>query len=145
MSAFVYGVGTSHFGRQPGVGGPELAQQAILEALRDADVDSVDAVYAGTVFGAPGTAQRALQSVGITGVPVLTFENACATSSTERSSRKRRATIARCRGASRSRAALTSRTDASWECVARSGKRSTGTSRRRRRWLRHSLTTTLRA
>ena len=33
MSAFVYGVGTSHFGRQPGVGGPALAQQAILEAL----------------------------------------------------------------------------------------------------------------
>jgi acetyl-CoA acetyltransferase len=82
VSAFVYGVGTSHFGRQPGVGGPALAQQAILEALRDAEVDQVDAVYAGTVFGAPGTAQRALQSVGITGVPILTFENACATSST---------------------------------------------------------------
>ena len=78
MSAYVYGVGTSQFGRQPGVGGPALAQQAILEALRDADVDEVDAVYAGTVFGAPGTAQRALQSVGITGVPVLTFENASA-------------------------------------------------------------------
>lgn len=82
MSAFVYGVGTSHFGRQPDVSAPALAQRAILEALGDADVDSVDAVYAGTVFGAPGTAQRALQSVGITGVPILTFENACATSTT---------------------------------------------------------------
>lgn len=82
MSAVVYGVGTSRFGRQPGVAGPTLAQQAILEALGDAGVDDVDAVFAGTVFGAPGTAQRALQTVGITGVPILTFENACATSST---------------------------------------------------------------
>ncbi|MGW4066080.1 thiolase family protein [Nocardia grenadensis] len=82
MNAFVYGVGTSRFGRQPSVSGPALAQQAILEALGDAGVDSVEAVYAGTVFGAPGTAQRALQTVGITGVPILTFENACATSST---------------------------------------------------------------
>ncbi|NKY60596.1 thiolase family protein [Nocardia flavorosea] len=82
MNAFVYGVGTSRFGRQPGVAGPALAQQAILEALGDAGVDSVEAVYAGTVFGAPGTAQRALQTLGITGIPILTFENACATSST---------------------------------------------------------------
>jgi len=59
-----------------------LAQQAIIEALGDAEVDSIDAVFAGTVFGAPGTAQRALQTLGITGVPILTFENACATSST---------------------------------------------------------------
>lgn len=80
--AVVYGVGTSAFGRQPGVSAPALAQQAIVEALDDADVDQVDAVFAGTVFGAPGTAQRALQSVGITGVPVLTYENACATSTT---------------------------------------------------------------
>lgn len=81
-AAYVYGVGTSRFGRQPGVAGPLLAQQAIGEALADAAVDEVDAVFAGTVFGAPGTAQRALQTVGITGVPILTFENACATSST---------------------------------------------------------------
>lgn len=82
MNAMVYGVGTSQFGRQPGVAGPTLAQQAVVEALDDAGVDEVDAVFAGTVFGAPGTAQRALQTLGITGVPILTFENACATSTT---------------------------------------------------------------
>ncbi|RBM14841.1 acetyl-CoA acyltransferase [Prauserella sp. PE36] len=84
-AAFVHGVGTSRFGRQPGVGAPSLVQQAVTEALDDAGVDDVrelDAVFAGTVFGAPGTAQRALQLLGITGVPILTFENACATSST---------------------------------------------------------------
>ncbi|MBB3665537.1 MULTISPECIES: thiolase family protein [Prauserella salsuginis group] len=84
-TAFVQGVGTSSFGRQPGVGAPLLAQQAVGEALADAGVDDVrdiDAVFAGTVFGAPGTAQRMLQLLGVTGVPVLTFENACATSTT---------------------------------------------------------------
>src|SRR3954447_25501536 len=82
MTAMVYGVGTSRFARQPERSGVSLAQEAILEALGDAEVDTVDAVYAGTVFGAPGSAQRALQSVGVTGVPILTFENACATSTT---------------------------------------------------------------
>lgn len=82
MTAYVYGVGTSRFGRQPDVAATVLAQQAIIEALGDAGVTEVDAVFAGTVFGAPGTAQRALQTVGITGVPIVTVENACATSST---------------------------------------------------------------
>jgi acetyl-CoA acetyltransferase len=82
MSAVVYGVGTSTFGRQPHLSAPRLAQAAVREALDDARVDRVEAVYAGTVFGAPGTAQRALQTLGITGVPILTFENACATGTT---------------------------------------------------------------
>ncbi len=82
MRAAVYGVGTTMFGKQPDKGGPELARQAVYEALADAGVDSVDAVFAGTVFGAPGTAQRALQTVGITEVPIVTIENACASGTT---------------------------------------------------------------
>lgn len=82
MTAHVYGVGTSMFGRQPGVSGPVLAQQAVSEALADADVTQVDAVFVGTVFGAPGTAQRALQTLGLMGVPVVTIENACASGTT---------------------------------------------------------------
>ncbi|NKQ57224.1 thiolase family protein [Amycolatopsis sp. K13G38] len=84
MTAGVRGVGTSHFGRQPQLSAPALAQAAVVEALRDAELgrDRVDAVYAGTVFGAPGTAQRALQTLGITGVPIVTVENACATGTT---------------------------------------------------------------
>ena len=82
MRAAVYGVGTSAFGKQPELTGPMLAQQAVYEALGDADVSSVDAVFAATVFGAPGTAQRALQTVGITRVPIVTIENACASGTT---------------------------------------------------------------
>ena len=82
MRPVVYGVGTSDFGKQPERSGPQLAQQAVYEALGDAGVDRVDAVFAGTVFGAPGTAQRALQTLGITEVPIVTIENACASGTT---------------------------------------------------------------
>lgn len=82
MNAMVYGVGTSAFGKQPELSGPALVRQAVFEALDDAGIESVDAVFAGTVFGAPGTAQRALQTLGITQVPIVTIENACASGTT---------------------------------------------------------------
>ena len=78
----VHGVGTSRFAKQPDVDVHTLAQQAVLEALDDAAVDAVDAVWVGTVFGAPGVAQRALHAVGITGVPIITVESACASGTT---------------------------------------------------------------
>lgn len=74
----VQGVGTSMFGKQPEVSGPELVRTAVFEALDDAGRPEIDAVFAGTVFGAPGTIQRALQTCGITEVPIITIENACA-------------------------------------------------------------------
>lgn len=78
MTAVVYGVGTSHFGKQPGSLPKDLAWTAVIEALADAGDVEVDAVFVGTVFGAPGVAQRALHALGITRVPILTIENACA-------------------------------------------------------------------
>lgn len=78
----VHGVGTSHFGRQPSRALVELAWDAVQEALADAGTDEVDAVYVGTVFGAPGVGQRVLSALGITGVPVVTLENACASGTT---------------------------------------------------------------
>jgi acetyl-CoA acetyltransferase len=78
VTASIYGVGTSHFGKQPGLLPKDLAWTAIAEALADAETDNVDAVYVGTVFGAPGVAQRALHAFGITDIPILTIENACA-------------------------------------------------------------------
>ena len=79
MKAAIKGVGTSRlFGKQPDLHPSELIWQAVAEALADASVDRVDAVYLGTVFGAPGVAQRALHAMGIWGIPVITIENACA-------------------------------------------------------------------
>ncbi|MDE0115203.1 MAG: thiolase family protein [bacterium] len=78
--AAVWGVGTSAFGKQTSLGGPRLAWQATVEALDDAGLraSDIDAVYAGTVFGDPGTVTRTLQQIGIVEVPVITIENACA-------------------------------------------------------------------
>ena len=76
----IWGVGTSAFGKQESLGGPQLAWQATVEALDDAGLkpSDIDAVYAGTVFGDPGTVTRSLQQIGIVEVPVITIENACA-------------------------------------------------------------------
>lgn len=78
----VHGVGTSHFGRQPERDLVGLAWDAVHEAFADAGVDEVDAVWVGTVFGPAGVAQRVLRAMGITGIPVVTVENACASGTT---------------------------------------------------------------
>lgn len=80
MSVAILGVGSSRFAKQPELTPAQLAAEAASEALLDAGGDGVDAVYVGTVYGAPGVAQRALQSLGITEVPIVTVEAACASS-----------------------------------------------------------------
>lgn len=82
MTVEVYGVGSSPFGKQPERAPGDLAAEAVLEALDDAGVEGVDAAYVGTVFGAPGVAQRVLHPLGVDGVPVVTIENACASGTT---------------------------------------------------------------
>lgn len=80
MSAYVWGVGTSNFGKQPNLSTQDLVWTAVAEALRDADTPVVDAVFVGTCFGEPGIAQRALHRMGIVGLPIGIYENACASS-----------------------------------------------------------------
>jgi len=78
VSVAIWGVGTSCFGKQPGETLVQLAFGAVREALVDAGVDAVDAVYVGTVFGAPGVAPRVLHALGVTRIPIVSIENACA-------------------------------------------------------------------
>jgi len=80
MDAFIRGVGTSLFGKQPELTASELIWAAVTEALTDSDLEQPDAVYVGTCFGEPGIAQRALHRMGITGLPISVMENACASS-----------------------------------------------------------------
>jgi acetyl-CoA acetyltransferase len=82
VSAHVWGVGTSSFGRQPERLPADLGWEAVSEAMVDAGVDSVEAAFVGTVFGSPGTAQRVLSACGVTEVPIVTVENACASGTT---------------------------------------------------------------
>lgn len=82
MRAAITGVGTSFFGKQQHLHPNELIWSAVSEALADAGHPTIDAIYLGTVFGAPGVAQRALQYMGLTGMPIITVENACASGTT---------------------------------------------------------------
>lgn len=82
MSVAVHGVGTSMFGKQRELSASELVWLAVDEALRDAELTEVDAVYLGTVFGAPGVAQRSLHALGLVDLPVVAVENACASGTT---------------------------------------------------------------
>lgn len=80
MNAYVWGVGTSLFAKQPHLPASRLVWTAVMEALKDAETDRVDAVFVGTCFGEPGIAQRTLHSLGIVGLPIMVYENACASS-----------------------------------------------------------------
>lgn len=80
MQAFIQGVGTSLFGKQPELSSAQLVWSAVAEAMQDAECTKVDAVFVGTCFGEPGTAQRSLHRIGLVGVPISVYENACASS-----------------------------------------------------------------
>src|SRR5882724_2315920 len=80
---FVIGVGMTNFEKPQRRGWqfPEMVAEAVDAALLDAEInyDRVDQAYGGTSFGT--LAQRALYTVGTTGVPIMTVTNACASGS----------------------------------------------------------------
>src|SRR5258708_32188413 len=78
MNPYVWGVGSSSFGKHPHLSASQLAWSAILEAIRDAEVSRVDAVYLGPCFAEVGIAPRTLQGLGIVGIPIVTRETAWA-------------------------------------------------------------------
>lgn len=88
--ALIAGVGMTPFGRHLDRTLPNLAHQAINEALDEAgiDVSRIQAAWVGTAGAAIVTGQAlvagqvALRQIGLGGVPVTNVENACATAST---------------------------------------------------------------
>lgn len=62
---------------------PELAKIAILRALRDANIPyaKVEQAYAGYVYGDSVCGQRAIYTVGMTGIPIINVNNNCSTGS----------------------------------------------------------------
>ncbi|WP_433152014.1 lipid-transfer protein [Actinomadura nitritigenes] len=80
---FVVGVGMTKF-EKPGSRDwdyPDMAKEAVGNALQDAGLpyDKIEMAYAGSMYGSMG--QRALYETGMTGIPVMTVMNACATGS----------------------------------------------------------------
>lgn len=77
---FVAGAAVVPFGKHLGKSAADLGAQSVIELLRTTGLtpEAVEAGYVGSVYGGSLVAQRALQRAGISGVPVFTVENACA-------------------------------------------------------------------
>ncbi len=84
----VLGVGMTVFGKQPDKSIREMGEEAAFLALQDAGVKpgDIQAAWCGNVLGSLSGQQAAvgqtiLEQVGVTGIPVLRVENACASAS----------------------------------------------------------------
>jgi acetyl-CoA acetyltransferase len=81
---YVTAAAVASFGKHPDRSAAELGAAAADDLLRGAGLspDDVEAGFVGSVYGGSLVAQRVLQQVGISGPPVFTVENACASSGT---------------------------------------------------------------
>jgi acetyl-CoA acetyltransferase len=77
---YLVGAAVHPFGRQPEVSAAELGFRAVRTLVDELGVtpDQVDAGYAGSSYGGSLLAQRVFHRVGVSGQPVFTVENACA-------------------------------------------------------------------
>ncbi|XP_027694044.1 non-specific lipid-transfer protein isoform X2 [Vombatus ursinus] len=88
LRVFVVGVGMTKFqkpGRQDSVDYPDLAKEAGLKALADAQISysEVEQACVGYVYGESTSGQRAIyHSLGLTGIPIFNVNNNCSTGST---------------------------------------------------------------
>lgn len=77
----VLGVGMTRFGVYPERSEADLALEAGLAALRDAQISfrDVGEAFVGYIFSPPMTGIKAMKELGLTGLPVTHVENASAT------------------------------------------------------------------
>jgi acetyl-CoA acetyltransferase len=77
---FIAGAAVHPFGKHRDKTAAELGYLAVSDLLATTGVapDDIDAGYGGSTYGGSLLAQRVLQRVGISGQPVFTVENACA-------------------------------------------------------------------
>jgi acetyl-CoA acetyltransferase len=81
---FIAGAGMVRFGKYPDLMVEDLAERAVVEALKDAGAAArqIEALYAGHVFAGPVAGQRVASRVGLDGKPVTNHENYCASGAT---------------------------------------------------------------
>jgi sterol carrier protein 2 len=83
---FVIGVGMTKFlkPRENNPDYPELGKQAALRALRDAGIpySKIEQAAVGYTYGDTTAGQLCLYQIGITSIPIINVNNACATGST---------------------------------------------------------------
>jgi acetyl-CoA acetyltransferase len=85
----IIGIGMTAFGKFPGVSIKELGRQAVVKALQNANLKPKDIqkAYCGNALSGALTGQEMIlghvimRASGITGIPILTIENACSSGS----------------------------------------------------------------
>lgn len=77
---FVVAAGMTNFGPQPEIGVHDLAMDAVWAALSSSGIsaDRIEMAYAGHAYQGPCLGQKTLMKAGMTGMPILNVENACA-------------------------------------------------------------------
>ena len=81
----IIGVGIHKFGRFPNRTIEEIGQEAVTNALLDAgnlNWRRVEAAFCGSMYGGTAIGQRVLARVGLTGIPIVNLETACASGGT---------------------------------------------------------------
>ncbi len=83
-SVSVIGTGIVPFGKYRELSVPQLARPAVIEALREANVEQkqIEAIYSGAAISGWMAGQRVARETGMSGVPVINCENACSSSAT---------------------------------------------------------------
>ena len=79
---YIVGVGMIKYGRYPDKTVADLATEAVIAALKDANMTMKDIQMVGSGNLSAPVGQAIMRSVGQTGVPVVNVANACATGST---------------------------------------------------------------
>ena len=79
---YIVGVGMVKYGRYPDKTVVDLASEAVIAALKDANMSMKDIQMVGSGNLSAPVGQAIMRSVGQTGVPVVNVSNACATGST---------------------------------------------------------------
>lgn len=88
--SYVLGVAMSNFGKHLDKGLKDLAYDPIWEAARDSKIDphDIDIAFVGNAYGGILQGQESvrgqviMREAGITGIPIINVENACASGST---------------------------------------------------------------
>jgi benzoylsuccinyl-CoA thiolase BbsB subunit len=80
----VIGVGMTKFGRFPETSFEDLGREAIMNAIKDADIKpkEIEFGYCGNVYGGMCMGQRLLKEIGIADIEIINVDNACASGST---------------------------------------------------------------
>lgn len=78
--ACIIGIGIHKFGRFPDKTFVDLGSKATIDALKDAGVkwSEIQAAFCGSVYSGSGAGSNMLAEVGLSGIPIIGIEAACA-------------------------------------------------------------------